>query len=108
MGHDPAAVTVNQPSQKLLSGSAHNPALPSREFDSSMMFPTHTVLGEQAKPVLGIHRNLSATARSAPESIRVLAREDRLHRRCAFLHDPRISGVGKYSQTPYAGSVSSG
>jgi hypothetical protein len=99
---DPTAVAVDQPSEKLLSGLFHNLALPSRQFDDSMMFPTRPVLGEKAKPMFGVHRDLYAPAATAPESMRALPRKDRFHRRSAFLDDPRILRIRGDAELPHA------
>jgi hypothetical protein len=97
---------VDQPAQKLLSGLFDDLALPRRQFDGSMMFPTDAMLWEQANPMLRIHRDLYAPAVAARESVRPLPREDRFHRLCAFLHDARILGVRKDSEAPETGPLS--
>jgi hypothetical protein len=55
---DAASVAVDQPSEELLLGLFHDLALPGRQFDGSMMLPARAMLWEEAKPMLGVHRDL--------------------------------------------------
>jgi hypothetical protein len=105
---DPTAVTVDQPSQKRFPVSIHDVTLPSRQFDESVMLSPGPVLGEEAKPMFGVHRYLDAVAVTAQQPMRALPRKDRFHRFSAFLDDPRILRIRADAESPHAGPVTRG
>jgi hypothetical protein len=79
---------MDQTGEKLTRVEVHDGLLPAAKFDGALVLMAWSVLGEEARPVLGVRGHIGASG-SLPLSDRAIWHH-RTHRTSAGLHEVRV------------------
>ena len=90
---------MDQPAQEPLDVSIDDLPLPSGEGDPAQVLRALSVLGNQARPVLPVARDLDAALIAAPKEMCSLARRHGLYRGGAIVRNAGIEGVERNAQS---------
>ena len=95
VGHDAAAIAMDETANELFMMLGYELRLPICQGDLSFVLSSWSMLREQARPVVGAHRNDVTAARSSRSAPGSLSRSDRLERVPAGFDDAWVRRVEK-------------